>query len=162
MSGKMVPRSIFIDLEPGLQREVSNFDDMYKSPIDKIRSGPFKNLFDPEQLLADTQGGAMTYGDGYYSQFMDEALEGIRKVNERCDSMQGFLLFNSIGGATGSGFSSALLERISDEYDRKSKLAFSIYPSWEKTLCSGNPIEPYNSILHLSKLIHNVDLSFTL
>ena len=60
---------------------------------------------------------------------MEDSLDGIRRINEKCDSMQGFLLFNAISGGTGSGLTSVLLERLADEYDGKSKLAFSIYPS---------------------------------
>ncbi len=104
----------------------------------------------------------MTFGAGYYSEFIEEALDGIRKVSERCESMQGFHLFSGISGGTGSGFSSILLERLADEYERKAKLAFSIYPTWNDNELSKTPIEPYNSVLHLSKLIDLVDVSFTL
>jgi len=72
------------------------------------------------------------------------------------------MIFNAISGGTGSGFSSILLERLADEYDRKSKLAFSIYPTEYEHPLSRSIIEPYNSVLHLSKLIHHVDISFTL
>ena len=73
--------------------------------------------------------------------------------------MQGFLLFNSVSGGTGSGFSSLLLERLSDEYDRKAKLAFSIFPQDEN---AASVVESYNAVSHLSSLINNVDLSFVL
>ena len=76
--------------------------------------------------------------------------------------MQGFMIFNAISGGTGSGFSSVLLERLADEYDRKSKLAFSIYPTDYTHPLSTSIIEPYNAVMHLSKLIHHVDISFTL
>lgn len=76
--------------------------------------------------------------------------------------MQGFLLFNAISGGTGSGFASVLLERLADEYDRKSKLAFSMYPSDFPEPFSHSTVEPYNSVMHLSKLINHVDVSFTL
>ena len=42
---------------------------------------------------------------------------------------QGFLVFHSFGGGTGSGFASLLLERLKVEYRKKPVLAFSIYPS---------------------------------
>ena len=76
--------------------------------------------------------------------------------------MQGFTIFNAISGGTGSGFSSILLERLADEYDRKSKLAFSIYPTDYTHPLSSSIVEPYNSVLHLTKLINHVDVSFTL
>ena len=37
-SGKHVPRSIFVDLDP--------------SPIDELRTGPYKELFHPELLIS--------------------------------------------------------------------------------------------------------------
>ena len=45
------------------------------------------------------------------------------------NSPQGFLVFHSFGGGTGSGFASLLLERLKVEYRKKTVLAFSIYPS---------------------------------
>lgn len=123
----MVPRSIFIDLEPSSGLNL-NLKPEHRSPLDRIRTGPYRDLFEPDQLLSHKEE-ALTYGSGYYSDFIETSLDGIRKVTERCDSMQGFLLFNAISGGTGSGFSSILLERLADEYDRKSKLAFSIYPN---------------------------------
>ena len=40
----------------------------------------------------------------------------------------GFFVFHSFGGGTGSGFTSLLLERLSVDYGKKSKLGFSIFP----------------------------------
>jgi tubulin alpha len=39
------------------------------------------------------------------------------------------LVFNAVGGGTGSGLGSVLLERLSADYGKKSKLGFIIYPS---------------------------------
>lgn len=38
-------------------------------------------------------------------------------------------MFNAVGGGTGSGLGSLLLERLSVDYGKKSKLGFTIYPS---------------------------------
>ena len=48
-----------------------------------------------------------------------------------CDfsGLQGFLIFHSFGGGTGSGFTSLLLERLSVDFGKKAKLEFSIYPA---------------------------------
>jgi tubulin alpha len=37
-------------------------------------------------------------------------------VTEPCNSLQGFLVFHSFGGGTGSGFASLLMERLSIDY----------------------------------------------
>lgn len=46
-----------------------------------------------------------------------------------CTGLQGFLVFHSFGGGTGSGFSSLLMERLSVDYGKKSKLEFAVYPA---------------------------------
>ena len=56
-------------------------------------------------------------------------LERIRKLVENCSSLQGFIIFHSFGGGTGSGFASLLMSRLNDFIFKKSKLSFSIYPS---------------------------------
>jgi len=39
------------------------------------------------------------------------------------------MVFNAAGGGTGSGLGSLLLERLSVDYGKKSKLGYTIYPS---------------------------------
>ena len=56
-------------------------------------------------------------------------LDRIRKLSDQCTGLQGFLIFHSFGGGTGSGFTSLLMERLSVDYGKKSKLEFAIYPA---------------------------------
>ncbi|EJW71742.1 hypothetical protein WUBG_17352, partial [Wuchereria bancrofti] len=70
---------------------------------------------------------ANNYARGHYTigkEHIDIVLEKIRKQTEQCMGLQGFLVFHSFGGGTGSGFSSLLMERLSVEYGKKSKLEF--------------------------------------
>ena len=60
---------------------------------------------------------------------MDLVLERVRKLADQCTGLQGFLIFHSFGGGTGSGFTSLLMERLSVDYGKKSKLEFAIYPA---------------------------------
>ena len=60
---------------------------------------------------------------------IDLVLDRIRKLADQCTGLQGFLIFHSFGGGTGSGFTSLLMERLSVDYGKKSKLEFSIYPA---------------------------------
>jgi len=41
---------------------------------------------------------------------MNALLDQIRKITEKCSDLEGFFVFNSVGGGTGSGFESLLLE----------------------------------------------------
>ncbi|XP_010075672.1 PREDICTED: tubulin alpha-8 chain-like, partial [Pterocles gutturalis] len=63
---------------------------------------------------------------------------------DQCTGLQGFLVFHSFGGGTGSGFTSLLMERLSVDYGKKSKLEFSIYPAPQ---VSTAVVEAYKSIL---------------
>ena len=60
---------------------------------------------------------------------VDQVLDRLRKLADQCSGLQGFLLFHSFGGGTGSGFTSLLMERLSVDYGKKSKLEFAVYPA---------------------------------
>jgi tubulin alpha len=67
------------------------------------------------------------------------------------------MVHNSVGGGTGSGFGSLLLERFSDEYGKKIKVGCVIYPSSQgKT----STVEPYNAVLATHRLIEHTDAAF--
>ncbi|KAJ8320582.1 hypothetical protein KUTeg_002169 [Tegillarca granosa] len=72
-------------------------------------------------------------------------------------SDEGFLIFHSFGGGTGSGFTSLLMERLSVDYGKKSKLEFSIYPAPQ---VSTAVVEPYNSILTTHTTLEHSDCAF--
>nr|CAD2165818.1 unnamed protein product [Meloidogyne enterolobii] len=145
-NGKYVPRAIFVDLEP--------------SVIDEIRVGPYRQLFHPEQLITGKEDAANNYARGHYTigkEHIDRVLERIRKQAESCSGLQGFLVFHSFGGGTGSGFSALLMERLSVEYGKKSKLEFSVYPAPQVATAV---VEPYNSILTTHTTLNHSDCSF--
>jgi Tubulin/FtsZ family, GTPase domain len=66
-------------------------------------------------------------------EIVDLCLDRIRKLADNCTGLQGFLVFNAVGGGTGSGLGSLLLERLSVDYGKKSKLGFTVYPSPQVT-----------------------------
>jgi tubulin alpha len=147
-TGKYVPRAIFADLEPNV--------------IDDLRSGTYKNLFHPEYLIKGKEDAANNYARGHYTvgkEYVDVTLERIRKVAERCDGLQGFFMMHSVGGGTGSGFASLLLERLSIDFGKKSKLDFCVYPSPQ---VSTSVVEPYNSVLSTHALLEHTDCAFML
>ncbi|GFZ12869.1 tubulin alpha-5 [Actinidia rufa] len=87
---------------------------------------------------------------------------------DNCTGLQGFLVFNAVGGGTGSGLGSLLLERLSVDYGKKSKLGFTIYPSPQVQLTSGSlqistaVVEPYNSVLSTHSLLEHTDVAVLL
>jgi tubulin alpha len=102
------------------------------SLLDEIRHGTYKNLFHPEQLINGKEDAANNYARGHYTvgkDIIDNVLDRIRRVADNCSGLQGFLVFHSFGGGTGSGFTSLLMERLSVDFGKKSKLEFSVYPA---------------------------------
>jgi tubulin alpha len=102
------------------------------SILDEVRTGTYRQLFHPEQLITGKEDAANNYARGHYTigkEIVDVVLDRIRKLADMCTGLQGFLIFHSFGGGTGSGFTSLLMERLSVDYGKKSKLEFSIYPA---------------------------------
>ena len=147
-SGKRVPRCIFLDLEP--------------SVIDEVKNSKYKQLYHPEQLISGKEDAANNYARGHYTvgkEIIEVTMERIRKLSENCSGLQGFLVFHSVGGGTGSGLGSLLLERLSVEFGKKSKLGFTVYPSPQ---VSTAVVEPYNSVLATHSLLEHTDVAVVL
>ncbi|EDW38107.1 GL12416 [Drosophila persimilis] len=145
-AGKHVPRAVFVDLEPTV--------------VDEVRTGTYRQLFHPEQLITGKEDAANNYARGHYTigkEIVDLVLDRIRKLADQCTGLQGFLIFHSFGGGTGSGFTSLLMERLSVDYGKKSKLEFAIYPAPQ---VSTAVVEPYNSILTTHTTLEHSDCAF--
>lgn len=56
-------------------------------------------------------------------------MDKIKKMADKCHDLEGFMIHNSVGGGTGGGFGSLLLERLSEEYEKKIKVTVNIFPS---------------------------------
>merc|ERR1712167_211868 len=133
-AGKHVPRAVFLDLEPTV--------------IDEVRTGTYRQLFHPEQLISGKEDAANNFARGHYTigkEIVDLCLDRIRKLSDQCTGLQGFLVFNAVGGGTGSGLGSLLLER------------FSVDPSPQ---VSTAVVEPYNSVLSTHSLLEHTDVAF--
>ena len=64
------------------------------------------------------EDAANNYARGHYTigkELIDATCDKIRRLADRCSGLQGFLVFHSFGGGTGSGFTSLLMERLSSE-----------------------------------------------
>merc|ERR1739848_479320 len=145
-SGKFVPRALYLDLEP--------------TCVEEIRSSEFRDLYHPDQLICGKEDAANNYARGHYTvgkEIIDDVVEKTRKLSENCSGLQGFMVFHSFGGGTGSGFTSLLMERLSVDYGKKSKLEFAVYPA---PRVSTAVVEPYNSILTTHTTLEHSDCAF--
>jgi len=145
-AGKYVPRCVHLDLEPTV--------------VDEIRTGTYRQLYHPEQLISGKEDAANNYARGHYTigkDIVDLVLDRIRKLADNCTGLQGFMVFHSFGGGTGSGFGALLIERLSVDYGKKSKVEFAVYPSPSVATAV---VEPYNSVLCSHTMLEHSDVGF--
>ncbi|KAJ0169489.1 hypothetical protein K1T71_015076 [Dendrolimus kikuchii] len=145
-SGKYVPRAVLVDLEPGT--------------MDAVRSGPYGQLFRPDNFVFGQSGAGNNWAKGHYTEgaeLVDSVLDVIRKEAEGCDCLQGFQLTHSLGGGTGSGMGTLLLSKIREEFPDRIMNTFSVVPSPK---VSEVVLEPYNATLSVHQLVENTDMTF--
>ncbi|XP_070768652.1 tubulin beta-5 chain isoform X7 [Enoplosus armatus] len=144
--GKYVPRAILVDLEPGT--------------MDSVRSGPFGQIFRPDNFVFGQSGAGNNWAKGHYTEgaeLVDSVLDVVRKESESCDCLQGFQLTHSLGGGTGSGMGTLLISKIREEYPDRIMNTFSVVPSPK---VSDTVVEPYNATLSVHQLVENTDETY--
>ena len=116
--GKYVPRAILVDLEPSI--------------MDSVRSGPFGQIFRPDNFVFGQSGAGNNWAKGHYTEraeLVDSVMDVVRKEAESCDCLQGFQMTHSPGGGTGSGMGTLLISKIREEYPDRIMNTFSVVPS---------------------------------
>jgi len=90
-----IRRALLIDLEPRVVNKLTH-------------SGPYRNLFNPENVFISTHGGGA--GNNWASGFrqgeenQEQVLDMIDRESDNSDSLEGFVLCHSIAGGTGELF----------------------------------------------------------
>lgn len=96
--------------------------------------------------------GHHTHGTDYRER-IDET---VRRVAEKCDSLHGFLVTNSVGGGTGSGLGTAVLSFLEDSYPRVDRFVSCVYPAGTEDVVTA----PYNVLLATRELIEHATCVF--
>ncbi|KAI8710709.1 Tubulin beta chain [Fusarium sp. LHS14.1] len=145
-SNKYVPRAVLVDLEPGT--------------MDAVRSGPFGQLFRPDNFVFGHSSAGNNWAKGHYTEgaeLVDQVLDVVRREAEGCDSLQGFQMTHSLGGGTGSGMGTLLISKIREEFPDRMIATFSVVPSPK---VSDTVVEPYNATLSVHQLLDHSDATF--
>ncbi|CAK0858690.1 unnamed protein product [Prorocentrum cordatum] len=144
-AGKHVPRCVMVDLEPTV--------------VDEVRTGTYRQLFHPEQLISGKEDAANNFARGHYTigkEIVDLVLDRIRKLADSCTGLQGFMIYNAVGGGTGSGLGCLMLERLSVDYGKKTKCSFTV---WACPQVATAVVEPYNTVLCVHSLLEHTDVT---
>merc|ERR1712200_399575 len=135
-----------LDLEPGT--------------MDSVRSGPYGQIFRPDNFVFGQSGAGNNWAKGHYTEgaeLIDSVLDVVRKQAEGCDCLQGFQITHSLGGGTGSGMGTLLISKIREEYPDRMMCTFSVVPSPK---VSDTVVEPYNATLSVHQLVENTDETY--
>ena len=134
-------RAVFVDTEPKVVRGV-------------VRSLGAERVH-PRCALVEQSGRGNNWAMGYNgidgggrNGIADAALEALRWQWERCDWCTGLVLCHSLGGGTGSGLGSLLLQEARDLYPRHYLTSAAVCPFAAGEL----PLGQYNATLALSFL----------
>merc|ERR1712167_202029 len=92
-------------------------------------------------------------------EILDLVLDRIRKLADNCTGLQGFMLYNACGGGTGSGLGCLMLERLSVDYGKKTKISFTV---WACPQVATAVVEPYNTVLCVHSLLEHTDVTMHL
>lgn len=104
------------------------------------------------QTVTGCGSSGNNWAQGFYEHGPDlreAVLEQIRRLAERCESVENIHIVHSLGGGSGSGLGVFLLQEITEMFPHSLHSATSILPS---PLCSDVVVDPYNALLALSHL----------
>eukprot|EP01083_Nonionella_stella_P304508 1058631_1 len=146
-SGCYLPRNLVVDLDP----------DTIQWDLQRIRANtPFLQEFH----VHGEEDAANIFARGMYSvgpKIIDQVDDALRRLVDKCGNVQGFVINHAVGGGTGSGLGSLILEHLAVNYRKKSKLGVEVYPF--NNHLSQCVVEPYNALLATHWLLDHTELS---
>jgi hypothetical protein len=130
--------------------------DMEENVISQLARSPIGPLFDQRLRLTDVSGAGNNWAVGYAEygpRYRDSVVELVRRSLEPCDSPQAFIMLHSLGGGTGSGFGSFILEQLEDNFPELYRFTSSLLPSRNDDVITS----PYNALLSTARLVDHAD-----
>ncbi|KAF5396589.1 Tubulin epsilon chain [Paragonimus heterotremus] len=130
--------------------------DMEEGVVGELFKGPMRTIYDNRFLITDVSGSGNNWavGNCYYGhQYHEELVDVIRKATELCDCLQCFFLIHSLGGGTGSGVGTHLLNILTEDYPHIYRIVTAVFPSMDDDVITS----PYNTVLGLSQLTESAD-----
>uniref|UniRef100_A0A0G4I778 Tubulin/FtsZ GTPase domain-containing protein n=1 Tax=Chromera velia CCMP2878 TaxID=1169474 RepID=A0A0G4I778_9ALVE len=151
--GNHVPRAVFFDTDP--------------SSVDEVFNSRYGQVYHPENLMNFKVDSANNYFRARnlavaYGQ-LEALMDRLRVAAEVCDQLQGFFLFRSYGGGTGTAIGDMVLEQMIDEEDygftKLKKFEIGVYPNEEH---ANSVVESYNCALATANSRDTFDMSVML
>lgn len=122
-----------------------------------VKRGTFASWEYSPSSIAHVYGGAgNNWALGYEmctGEFLEVALDSIRREAEQCDMPPSLLVTHSVGGGTGSGMGTRLSENIADHFSDMTRVNIAIAPYHFGEVA----VQHYNSLLCMSKVVECAD-----
>ncbi|EDQ85258.1 uncharacterized protein MONBRDRAFT_29416 [Monosiga brevicollis MX1] len=106
--------------------------DMEEGVVNGLQRGPLGELFDRAHCVTSVSGSGNNWAVGYHqygAQYGADIEQAVRRAAEACDCLQSFLLLHSMGGGTGSGLGTWLVEMLHDAFPDVYRFVVPVYPS---------------------------------
>eukprot|EP00026_Physarum_polycephalum_P001013 Phypoly_transcript_01014.p2 GENE.Phypoly_transcript_01014~~Phypoly_transcript_01014.p2 ORF type:complete len:461 (+),score=81.77 Phypoly_transcript_01014:2396-3778(+) len=139
-SGKLVARSILIDMEPKVIAHTMQ---------ESLKSGTWE--YDKNSQFSKQSGSGNNWAYGYNvhgPSTLEPIMEIVHRQVEACDSLGGFFLMQSLAGGTGSGVGTYVTEALRDEFPHSFLVNQVVWPYKTGEVI----VQNYNSIMTLSHL----------
>jgi len=149
--------TFFSEASNGTYTPLCAFFDLDRENINSVKKGSLGKLFNHNWMVSGKEDSANLYTRAHYTvgkEIIDESLNVVRKMAEKCGSLQGINLQTSVCGGTGSGFGSLLMERLSVEFGKLPKIVWALHPSQN---VMSNVLEHYNTVLAAHALLEHSD-----
>ncbi|MCO5594823.1 hypothetical protein L7F22_048857 [Adiantum nelumboides] len=140
---KHILQAVFVNLEPTVIEEVCTRT--YWLPLQ------------PKQLTSGKEDAIDNFVHSHYTignEIVELCDDRIKKLANNCTDLQCLLVFHAVGVRVGYGLVSLLLERLSVDYGKKSKLEFIVYSSPQ---VSTSIVELCNSAFLTHSLLEHTD-----
>ncbi|EAS05728.2 tubulin/FtsZ family, GTPase domain protein (macronuclear) [Tetrahymena thermophila SB210] len=145
IKGSYCARSIQVDSDPDF--------------INEIQQSYIQNLFSQSSFIYGNSSSNNNFSQGYSQlELLDQVQEEIRLQAEQSECLQGFQLMRSLGGGTGSGYGSLILQMLNDLYPKNMISNFSIFPT---PGVNDIIVEPYNAVLSIPGLYSQSNFCFS-
>lgn len=137
------PRALFVDSDP--------------ASIHSLQRTPIGTTLSPTQMISGSRDMGGVYQGSNIAQLAEKTIEEIRHLAENCSQFEGFIVFHSLSGGTGTALSNYLISQFQEYSPKLTTHTLNILPSASD---HSTIVAPYNACLSTHSVLENADISF--
>eukprot|EP00927_Polykrikos_kofoidii_P061490 TRINITY_DN56326_c0_g1_i1.p1 TRINITY_DN56326_c0_g1~~TRINITY_DN56326_c0_g1_i1.p1 ORF type:complete len:501 (+),score=93.90 TRINITY_DN56326_c0_g1_i1:168-1670(+) len=149
------PRAVLVDTEPRVVQRCLDGRCSGGGGYGDENGAPW--CYDASTAVCRQGGAGNNWAHGFHMYgpaVAEKVLDATRRQVERCDQMDGFLVFQSVAGGTGSGLGSHALQLLRDAFPAAPLVTVCVWP-FESGEVS---VQSYNAVLSLAAAYEYADM----